>query len=97
KTLHWSLGDQLYTRPLTELFKFAPGAPDSLVDKPASHQSIGFRYALDKPTGVIALTGAKLITMRGDEIIDDGVIVVTGSRITAAGPWPSMEIPKAAK
>jgi len=97
KTLHWSLGDQLYTRPLTELFKFAAGAPDSIVDKPASHQGIGFRYALDKPAGVIALTGAKLVTMKGDEIIDDGAIVVTGSRITAIGPRSSVSIPKGAK
>ena len=97
KTLHWSLGDQLYTRPLTELFKFAAGAPDSLVDKPASHQGIGFRYALDKPTGVIALTGAKLVTMKGDEIIDDGTVVITGARISAIGPRASVTVPKGAK
>jgi imidazolonepropionase-like amidohydrolase/Tol biopolymer transport system component len=97
KALHWSLGDQLYTRPLTEVFKFAAGAPDSIVDKPASRVGIGFRYALDKPAGVIALTGAKVVTMRGDEILDDGVIVVTGSRITAVGPRSSTPVPKGAR
>src|SRR5262249_46599540 len=82
---------------LTELFKFAAGAPDSIVDRPARHQPIGFRYALDKPTGVIALTGAKLVTMKGDEIIDDGVIVGTGSRITAVGPRAGGTVPKGAR
>ena len=38
KTLHWSLGSQLYTRELRELFTFAPGAPDSLANTPARHE-----------------------------------------------------------
>jgi imidazolonepropionase-like amidohydrolase/Tol biopolymer transport system component len=97
RTLHWSLGDQLYTRDLTELFKFAAGAPDSIVDKPARHQPIGFTYPLDKPDGVIALTGAKLVTMKGDEVIENGVVVVTGNRITAVGPRSAVQIPRIAK
>ncbi|MDH4073557.1 MAG: hypothetical protein OEV41_10685, partial [Gammaproteobacteria bacterium] len=38
-----------------------------------------------KPSGTFALTGARIITMNGDEVIDDGTIVVTGNRIAAVG------------
>jgi imidazolonepropionase-like amidohydrolase/Tol biopolymer transport system component len=97
RTLHWSLGETLYTRDLAETFTFAPGAPDSLANAPARSQTVGFAFALDKPTGVIALTGARLLTMRGDEIIEDGTVVVTGNKITAVGPRASTAIPAGAK
>src|SRR5262249_27883591 len=102
RTLHWSLGGQLYTRHLTELFKFAPrlagdAAPDTLAETPARHQKIGFPYALDRPDGVIALVGAKLVTMKGDEIINDGALVVAGNRIQAIGPRSQVQIPRSAK
>ena len=97
RSLHWSLGSQLYSRDLRELFTFAPGAPDSLVDAPVRHQDVSFSFALDKPSGVIALTGARIITMKGEEIIDDGTIVVSGNRITAIGPRAQVTVPKSAQ
>ena len=39
-----------------------------------------------RPRGTIVLRGAKVITMRGDEVIADGDIVVTDHRIAAVGP-----------
>ena len=97
RTLHWALGDQLYTRDLTELFKFAQGAPDSIVDRPARHQSIGFSYPLDKPAGTIALVGARIVTMKGDEVVADGAIVVTGNRIAAVGSRNQVTVPRGAR
>jgi imidazolonepropionase-like amidohydrolase/Tol biopolymer transport system component len=97
RSLHWSLGPELYTRDLRELFTFAPGAPDSLANTPARHEDVSFTYALDKPAGVIALTGARIVTMKGDEIIDDGTIVVSGKRITAIGPRAQVTVPKGAQ
>jgi imidazolonepropionase-like amidohydrolase/dipeptidyl aminopeptidase/acylaminoacyl peptidase len=50
----------------------------------------------DKPKGVIALRNARLITMKGDEVIARGDIVITDNRITAIGPAGRVTIPAGA-
>src|SRR4029079_9058679 len=50
----------------------------------------------DKPKGVIALRNARLITMKGDEVIAHGDIVMTDNRITAIGPSGSVTSPAVA-
>jgi imidazolonepropionase-like amidohydrolase/Tol biopolymer transport system component len=72
KRLHFALGDELFTAN-------AEGK-----DKAIS-QKIGFEQASDKPTGKIALTGARIVTMKGDEVIEGGTIVIDGNRIAAVG------------
>ncbi len=93
RRLHWSLGPELFTRELRESFAFAEGAPEVLPKEAESGRNIGFEQAADMPTGVVAFTGARLITMRGDEVIEDGTIVVRGDRIIAAGPRASVPVP----
>ncbi len=46
-----------------------------------------------RPTGSYALTGGRLVTMRGDEVVVDGTIVVEGNRITAVGPSSQVKVP----
>jgi Tol biopolymer transport system component len=50
----------------------------------------------DKPQGTIALRNARLITMKGDEIIARGDIVITNNRIAAIGPSGKVPIPAGA-
>jgi Tol biopolymer transport system component/predicted amidohydrolase len=50
----------------------------------------------DKPQGTIALRNARLITMKGDEIIARGDIVITNNRISAIGPSGKVQIPAGA-
>lgn len=50
----------------------------------------------DKPKGIIALRNARLITMKGDEVIPRGDIVITDNRITAIGPSGKVQIPAGA-
>ena len=50
----------------------------------------------DKPTGTIALRNARLITMKGDEIIARGDVVITNNRITAIGASGKVAIPAGA-
>ncbi len=47
----------------------------------------------DKPQGVLVLRNARLITMRGDEVIERGDIVIRDNRIEAVGPTGSVGIP----
>jgi hypothetical protein len=50
--------------------------------------------ARDKPSGTIALRGARIITMKGDEVIENGEILVRDNRIAAVGPAGSLTIPQ---
>ena len=50
----------------------------------------------DKPTGTIALRNARVITMKGAEVIERGDIVITDNRITAIGPAGKVAIPTGA-
>jgi Tol biopolymer transport system component/imidazolonepropionase-like amidohydrolase len=50
----------------------------------------------DLPEGVSVLRGARAITMKGNEIIENADIVVTNNRITAIGKRGSVAIPSGA-
>ena len=45
------------------------------------------------PTGSVLLTGARIITMKGDEVIARGDVLVTGNRIVAVGARGSVRAP----
>ena len=47
----------------------------------------------DIPEGQVALRNARLITMRGDEVIDRGDILVRNNRIVAVGPSGTLQVP----
>ena len=51
----------------------------------------------DRPTGTVVLHGARIITMKGQEIIENGDIVVTGNRIAAVGAAGTLTIPAGAR
>ncbi|MDB4880347.1 MAG: WD40-like beta Propeller containing protein [Gemmatimonadetes bacterium] len=50
----------------------------------------------DKPRGTVVLRGARIISMRGDEVIPSGDVVVRDNRIIAVGPTGSVAIPTSA-
>ena len=72
-----------------------PGA-DTLPHRPAyspARHDIRIAVAAEKPSGVVALRGARIISMKGAEVIERGDIVVTNNRITAVGAAGSVAIP----
>ncbi len=71
-------------------------AADTASYAPAERR-IEVRVGRDLPEGVVAFTGARVITMRGDEVIDDGVVVVRGNRIEAVGRRAEVTIPEGAE
>ncbi len=97
RKLYWSLGPELFSRDLANTFKFAQGAKDSVQEKPdTSGLPIGFEAETDLPSGLVALTGATVITMKGNEVIPDATILVERNRITAIGPSSAVAIPAGA-
>ena len=51
----------------------------------------------DKPSGEVVLRGARLITMKGDEVIENGDVVIRDNRIVAVGQRGSVPIPSGAR
>jgi Tol biopolymer transport system component len=72
-----------------------PGA-DTLPLRPAytpRRFDIKVNVTAPKPSGVVVLRGARIISMKGDEVLERGDIVVTGNRITAVGPSGRLTVP----
>jgi Tol biopolymer transport system component/imidazolonepropionase-like amidohydrolase len=94
KRLFWSLGPELFTRDLSNTFTFVPGAKDSVQEKPdTTGLNIAFQANTDNPTGSVALVGATVITMKGDEVIPNATVVIDRNRIKSVGPSASAQIP----
>jgi imidazolonepropionase-like amidohydrolase/Tol biopolymer transport system component len=100
RRVHWSMGPTLYSAETAALFATAPAGKDApKFTPPKTGVSLSMEVAADKPTGIVALTGARIVTMANTEggIIDDGVIVVRGDRIAAIGRRGEVSIPAGAK
>jgi len=88
-TLYWSQGPNLYGLNLGTPGAFAGG---KLGAAPLVAQ-LGVTANQVRPTGSIALTGARIVTMKGDEVIENGTVLVEGDRIVAVGPTASITYP----
>jgi Tol biopolymer transport system component/imidazolonepropionase-like amidohydrolase len=96
--VYWALGPNLYEQELAEVFAFLrEGGDDEREAAPARQTPIGFRAASDLPNGVVALEGARIVTMQGDEVIEDGTVVVRGNRIAAVGARGTVDVPAEAR
>ncbi|MEQ1745838.1 MAG: amidohydrolase family protein [Saprospiraceae bacterium] len=85
KKVHYTLGDEYFTIDLANQFAFLPGAPDSLPPLPGNGQKIGLSLKADVPEGAVVFQNARIITMDGDRVIENGVLVVQDNKITFVG------------
>lgn len=97
KRLMWTLGPKYFTREIKNLFLFADGAPAALPPADTTGVEIGLKLKTDVPAGKIALTGARIITMKGDEVIENGTIVIDRNKIVAIGSANEVNVPADAK
>lgn len=97
RQLHYTLGDEYYTINLDERFSFIANKPDSLFRIPEKGIKVGLEVTTDKPKGMIAFTNARIITMKGDEVIENGTIIIDGNEIRAVGKTGEISIPAGAK
>ena len=54
-------------------------------------------YAKDYPNGTVLIKGARIITMKGDEVIEQGDILIVNNRIRAVGKSGTLDVPRHAK
>lgn len=83
KSVSWSWGTSLYRQKITD-------------EKPET-TDIKVTAARPKPSGTVVLSGARIITMKGNEVIERGDVVVTNNRIAAIGPKGKVAIPAGAR
>ncbi len=60
--------------------------------------NLGWEVPSNKPTdSTVALVGGKVVSMKGDEVIENGTVLIKGDRIVAVGPSTSVPVPAGAK
>lgn len=77
RTVHWSIGNAFVSYDLDAAAADPDYAPVEL--------RVQVPVARDIPQGTVVLRGARVITMRGDEVIEDGDVVVENNRILSVG------------
>ncbi len=86
--LYWSLGPDLFHLSVDDARAEKPPAPQVI--------RIGFSVPTDRPKGVIALVGGRIVTMRGHEVIERGTVLIINNRIQAVGPTETVPVPAGA-
>lgn len=97
KTLHYTLGNQYYSIPLADRFGFVANKSETEFKVPEKGLDIVVEIPVGKPQGLIAFTNATIITMKGDEVITGGTILVENNLIKQIGKSSAVKIPAGAK
>ncbi len=92
------MGPNLYQQPLSAVFDFL--SDNDVENKPEPKQTtIKLTAKTDKPKGLVAFKGAKIITMEQvdgkPQVIENGVIIIKDDRIEAIGA--DIEVPSDAQ
>ncbi|GMN04258.1 amidohydrolase family protein [Erythrobacter sp. MTPC3] len=104
-TLFWSMGPQLMSAQVGDFFRSAPkGEEDEGAGYSPPDTGIQMSITVNaaKPSGTVAITGARILTMAaglddqdaGD--IENGTIIIEGDRIAAIGPAGEIAVPRGA-
>lgn len=97
KKLLWTLGDRYFSTALDQRFLFMEGAPKEAPAIDSLGTDINLNLRSDKPKGLIALSGARIITMNGDKVIENGTIIIEDNKILSLGESSAVDIPSKAK
>jgi imidazolonepropionase-like amidohydrolase len=97
-TLYWSLGPTLFSARTVELFASEDNEGEGGYEAPTEGDSLSMKLDADVPSGTVALTGARILTMAAEDggVIENGVVIVENNRIKAVG-GAGTEIPAGAK
>ncbi|MBL8265988.1 amidohydrolase family protein [Steroidobacter sp.] len=88
KSLYWSLGRSWFQRRVDT---------DSLQDQQIVRTDIEIRRPTARAPETLVMRGARLITMQGEQVIENGDLVIADSKIAALGPRGTVEIPADAR
>lgn len=94
--VHWTLGDGYFTKSVVNKTQ-DPFAKTNLVAAEEEEIKINLTEKSDVPEGRIAFTNARIITMDGDKIIEEGTIIIHKNKIEKVGKTSAITIPSDAK
>ncbi len=81
KKLHWTLGEEYVTINLSDVFNDVNEFPKEEFQPIMSGMPINLKLKSDKPSGYSYYKNARIVTMEGDEVIQNGGILVKDNRI----------------
>ena len=91
--LMWTLGDEYYSNELANSFTFLSDSPEKLPETKTEGIKIGLKAPMDRPSGRIAFTNARIITMENDRVIENGTLIINENRIEAIGEFDKTSVP----
>ncbi len=110
KVITWSIGSSFFRLPFDSIVFDTKKSDDEekaedkekleaekKEQKPKPEElAVAVERPRNRPRGTVVLSGARVITMRADEVIPEGEIVITDNRIAAIGPKGSVKLPDGA-
>jgi imidazolonepropionase-like amidohydrolase/Tol biopolymer transport system component len=97
KAIHWTLGPKYYTREIKDAFDFVDEQGSKITKTDSIGLAIDLKLKTATPGGKIALKGARIITMKDNEVIENGTILIEKNKIIALGKESEVTIPADAK
>ena len=92
----WTLGDEYFSKSIINNTT-NPFAKTNLVTDDVAGIKINLKTKSDIPEGRIAFKNARIITMDGNEVIEDGTIIIHKNKIEKIGKTSDITIPADAK
>lgn len=92
--LYWTLGPELYHTDVSAAFN---ADTDDNALKTENGINIGFEADANVPNNTVAFVGGQVITMEGDTVYQEGVVVVENNRIVAVGAINEVQVPDTAE
>ncbi len=94
--VHWTLGEEYFTKKIDNNTT-DPFSKTNLNKEEIKSIKIGLEVKSDVPEGRVAFTNARLITMDGDNVIENGTIIVHKNKIEKIGESSKVTVPADAK
>ncbi|TXD60261.1 amidohydrolase family protein [Polaribacter sp. IC066] len=96
KKVHWTLGDAYFSKSIINNTT-DPFAKTNVAAAEEVEIKINLKEKSDVPEGRIAFKNARIITMKGNQIIEDGTIIIHNNKIEKVGTTSAIDIPSDAK
>ena len=112
-TVTWASGPTFYVQTLDKAWAEKPKQDEGKDTKedneaksdtakepdPNAPRAIEVRLELAraKPSGALVLSGCRILSMQGDDVIEDGQIVIEGNRIAGVGRRGELQVPADAR
>ena len=95
--LMWTLGPKYFIRDIKTAFPFIGDGNDKTPAADTVGTDIGLKLKTDVPIGKIAFKNARIVTMKGDEVIEQGTVVIDQNKIVSVGKNADVQVPADAK